>query len=72
MRIAHSSRGTYSSQDGRFLHIGLGVSGLVDSLVMTVRWPNRRTEEFELSAGDFNRFYDLDYASGLQSFGVSQ
>jgi hypothetical protein len=64
VREVKSSRGTYSSADGRALLFGLGDQGCTGgtpAVTLTVRWPNG--EKKTLAAGSFglNRYLELTY-----------
>lgn len=67
VREVKSSRGTYSSADGRALLFGLGDSGCketVSKVSLEVRWPNGET--LALDAGTFalNEYLELRYPCG--------
>ncbi len=67
VREVKSSRGTYSSADGRALLFGLGDAGCKDTssqVSLEVRWPNGKT--LALAAGDFalNGYLRLQYPCG--------
>ncbi len=67
LREVKSSRGTYSSADGRALLFGFGDAGCaktVSQVALEVRWPNG--EKLSLAAGSFalNAYLELRYPCG--------
>jgi hypothetical protein len=64
VREKHASRGTYNSEDGRIMHIGLGDRDCSASI--EVHWPNGKTVEFgwkDIREGIFTR---LKYPDQIQ------
>lgn len=63
LRERHSSRGSYSSADGRALHFGLGDRGCGYSV--EVRWPDGKTEQFTAAQVPVRRYTKLRYGEGV-------
>lgn len=68
VREVKSSRGTYSSADGRALLFGLGAQGCESGkaqVAIEVRWPNGETKRFDAGSFALNQYVTIDYAGGL-------
>lgn len=64
VREVKSSRGTYSSADGRALLFGLGdtgCSGGVPTVELTVRWPNGETKTLPAGSVAVNGYLEITY-----------
>ncbi len=59
LREKHGSRGTYNSEDSRWIHIGLGDRDC--SATITVRWPNGDVTSLDWSQIGVNRFITIQY-----------
>lgn len=68
VREVKSSRGTYSSADGRALLFGLGARGCEGGearVGLEVRWPNGEVTRLDEGSFGLNQYLTIDYASGL-------
>jgi hypothetical protein len=68
IREVKSSRGTYSSADGRALLFGLGADGCesgVAQVAIEVRWPNGETKRYDAGSFALNQYVSIDYAGAL-------
>jgi hypothetical protein len=63
VREQHGSRGTYNSEDSRWMHIGLG--GRDCSADITVRWPDGVEASFEFADIGTERFVSIEYPNTL-------
>jgi hypothetical protein len=70
LREVKSSRGTYSSADGRALLFGLGgapqsCEGGLAQVAIEVRWPNGETKRYDAGSFALNQYVSIDYAGTL-------
>jgi len=64
LREKHGSRGTYNSEDSRWLHIGLGDRDC--SADITITWPDGEVVELEWSDLGEGHFVTINYPDSIQ------
>ena len=64
LREKHGSRGTYNSEDSRWLHIGLGDRDCTAEI--TVTWPNGEVASFDWAELGEGQFVTITYPDSIQ------
>ena len=64
LREKRGSRGTYNSEDSRWIHIGLG--GRTCDAAITVTWPNGQVASFDWDDIGEGRFVTIAYPDVIE------